>query len=174
MAIALLKLTYPDVEVGDMTVSSTLPQEMADVTRNKLEAVFAGVAVGGAFAVSPNETSGVAATATATFTAVVATDALTVAGVAFTCVASGATGNQFNKGADEAASAVNCAAKINANATVSKYLVATVVGAIITLTAIEKSALGNLVTLTQTGGHITVSGAVLAGGVAIVYTSYTF
>lgn len=174
MAIALLKLTYPDVEVGEMTVSSTLPQEMVDVVRNKLEAAASGVSVGGALSVSPNETSGVAATGTALFTAVVATDALTVAGVAFTCVNSGATGDQFNKGASEALSAAACAAKINANATVSKYVVATVVGATITLTATEKSALGNLITLTQTGGHITVSGAVLSGGAAIVYTSYTF
>jgi len=173
MARAILKLTYPDVEVGEMTVSSTLPQEMGDVVRNKLEAYLAGTSVGGLLQVSPNETSGVAATGTATFTAVVATDALTVAGVAFTCVNSGATGNQFNKGASEALSAVACAAKINANSTVNKYVVATVVGAVITITALHKVALGNLVTLAETGGHITLSAAALAGGVDTVFTTYT-
>lgn len=173
MAKAVIELTYPAVEEGDLNISSSLPQEMGSQIRNKLEAYLAGRSVGGALRVSRNETSGVAATATATFTAVVATDKLTVAGVDFTCVASGATGNQFNKGASEAASATNCAARINANTTVNKYVTASVVGAVITLTANVKCYLGNLVTVAETGGHMTLSAAALAGGVDIAYVTYT-
>jgi hypothetical protein len=47
----------------------------------------------------------------------VATNAFTVYGVTFTCVASGATGDQFNVGASDAAAVTNLVAVINANAT---------------------------------------------------------
>ena len=66
-----------------------------------------------------------------TLTSVVATDAVTVGETTFTCVASGATGDQFDVGIDDTATAVNLAAKINALAGVT----ATSDGDVVTVTA---------------------------------------
>lgn len=68
---------------------------------------------------------------TITLTSVVATDAVVVNGTTFTAVASGATGDQFNVGVDDAATATNLAAKIHALAGVS----ATSDAAVVTVTA---------------------------------------
>ena len=68
---------------------------------------------------------------TITLDTVIPTDAVSVAGTTFTAVAYGATGNEFNVGADDAATAVNLAAKINALSGVS----ATSDGAVVTVTA---------------------------------------
>ena len=68
---------------------------------------------------------------TITLTSVVATDAVTVGETTFTCVASGATGDQFNVGIDDTATAVNLAAKINA----LEGVTATSDGAVVTVTA---------------------------------------
>jgi hypothetical protein len=51
------------------------------------------------------------------FASVVATNAITINGVVFLCVASGATGNQFNVGGTDTISATNLAAVINASVT---------------------------------------------------------
>ena len=86
---------------------------------------------------------------TITLDTVVPTDAVIVAGTTFTAVASGATGNQFNVGADDAETATNLAAKINALSGVS----ATADGAVVTVTA---DAPGLLVDITITSGDTTM------------------
>lgn len=67
------------------------------------------------------------------------------------------------------------ASAINANASVNKYAFASVLGAVITITAVTKGVLGNSITLTSakvsSGGTATSSGAVLANGSA---TDQTF
>ena len=173
MPTTIVKIVHGANESSRLGVAASLTKEFGQNLINFLTSIVSGGSQGylqGSYA----EASGVAATATATFTAVVATDKLTVAGVDFTCVASGATGDQFNKGSSETLSAAACVAKINANATTKKYVIASNVGAVITITAIHKVALGNLVTLTETGGHITLSAAALAGGVDTVFTTYAF
>jgi hypothetical protein len=76
---------------------------------------------------------GVGARATAsiliTHANVTAADTVTIGGIVFTAVASGATGNQFNIGADATADAVNLAAAINANAVLAGRIVAASQGA---------------------------------------------
>ena len=68
---------------------------------------------------------------TITLTSVVATDSVIVGDTTFTCVASGATGNEFDVGIDDTATAANLAAKINALAGVT----ATSDGAVVTVTS---------------------------------------
>jgi phage tail sheath gpL-like len=116
------------------------------------------------------------ATGTATLSSCVATDVLTINGVPFAVVASGATGNQVNKGADDTATAANFAAKINASATakIKNYVTASSAAAVVTVTAYVPGLLGNLITLAQTGNHITVSAAALAGGAGGDVASVTY
>ena len=109
-----------------------------------------------------------AASGTYTLTSVVATDAVAVNGVTFTAVASGATGNQFNVGVSDTATATNLAAAINASATalVSGYVTASSAATVVTVTAVQKGLAGNVYTITSADGTIVASGARLTGGAA--------
>lgn len=107
------------------------------------------------------------ASGTLTLSSTVATNAFTVNGVTFTCVASGAGANQFNVGADDTATAVNAAAAINASvsALVAGYVTASSALGVVTVTAVDHGIFGNLVTITGTT-NIVASGARLTGGIA--------
>lgn len=120
----------------------------------------------GARSISTVVQTGVAkASGTITLSSMVATDTITINGTTFTCVASGATGNQFNVGGTDTITAANAAAAINASATanVSKAVVATSALAVITITALVPGYMGNLGTL-AISAHGSVSGAHLSGG----------
>lgn len=68
---------------------------------------------------------------TITLNTVIPTDAVSVGETTFTAVASGATGNEFNVGTDDAETAVNLAAKITAMSGIT----ATSDGVVVTVTA---------------------------------------
>lgn len=98
-----------------------------------------------------------------------ANDTVLVNGVTFTAVASGATGNQWNVGADAAGSATNLAAAINASATalVVNNVTAAAANGVVTVTAVDPGTMGNCVTIAEgvdAGNAMLVSGARLTGG----------
>lgn len=105
----------------------------------------------------------VRATGTITLSSHVATDTVTVNGITFTCVASGATGNQYNVGGSDTLTAVALAAALNANSTLDGMIVATSASAVVTITALDPGELGNAVTL-AISAHGSVSAARMAGG----------
>jgi hypothetical protein len=116
----------------------------------------------------------VQASATATLSSAVATNAVTINGAAITAVASGATADQWNIGGDDTASAVNLAAAINASTTarIAGVVKATSAAAVVTITAVVPGLAGNGITLTKTGAPITVTGSgFLAGGTGADTTS---
>lgn len=83
-----------------------------------------------------------------TFTDVPSADeTITINGVAFTCKDSGATGDQFNKGASVTAAAANLAAAINASTTagIAGVVTATSALGVITITADAPGLCGNYV-----------------------------
>lgn len=106
---------------------------------------------------------GVYASGTATFASVVATNTLVIGGVTITAVNSGATSVQFNVGATDTITAANAVATINALTTLNKVVQASSSGAVITIVSLVPGTIGNLITLSQTGGTITV-GSALTGG----------
>lgn len=118
-----------------------------------------------------------AAKASGTFTGstVVATNTAIINGVTFTCVASGATGNQFNVGADDTETMANLATAINASATalIDGYVTASSALAVCTITADKPGINGNCMTISATGA-ITASGARLTAGDdgAVTRTNY--
>lgn len=89
------------------------------------------------------------ASGTDTLSGVVATDTVTVNGVVFTAVASGATGNQFNVGGSDSITATNLASAVNASVTanVIGVVTAAAVGPVVTFTAVQPGLSGNLMTL---------------------------
>jgi phage tail sheath gpL-like len=116
--------------------------------------------------------NGVAATGTIAFSGTsTANDTVLINGVTFTAVNSGATGNQWNKGASATASADNLATAINASATalVSGHVTASASSGTLTITSKVANVYGNAVTIAEgvDGGSVmTVSGARLTGGTA--------
>lgn len=120
------------------------------------------------------------ASGTFVLASVIATDAISINGVTFTCMASGATGNQFNVGLSDALTAANMAAAINASSTA---LVNTQVSAAVTddspvtvtITAKIGGYAGNAVTMASADGTIVAGVARLAGGVPDTGTkTYSF
>jgi hypothetical protein len=115
------------------------------------------------------EGQAVAASGTFILDTVIATDAISINGVSFTCVASGATGNQFNVGLDDEETAANMAASINASSTalVNTQVTAAVTDddpVTVTITAVTKGYAGNAVTIASSDATITASGARLTLG----------
>jgi len=110
----------------------------------------------------------VKAAGTLTLVSAIATDAISINGVSFTGVASGATGDQFNIGLDDTETAANLAAAINASVTalVSGYVTASSLLGVVTVTAALPGVLGNAITLASADATITASGARLTGGTA--------
>ncbi len=106
---------------------------------------------------------GVYATGTAVFASVIATNTLVIGGVTITAVNSGATSVQFNVGGTDTITAANAVTTINALTTLNKVVQASSSGATITIVSLIPGTIGNLITLSATGGTITV-GAALTGG----------
>jgi hypothetical protein len=130
----------------------------------KLEDVFRQITSGVRSAKCVLGTNAVQASGTVTLSSHVATNTVTINGVVFTAVASGATGNQYNVGTDTV-TAANLAAAINASvsAAVAGLVTATSSGAVVTVTAVTPGLLGNLVTLAISANG-SVSGANATGG----------
>lgn len=117
------------------------------------------------------------ASGTFTLLNVIATDLVTINGVSFTCVANGATGNQFNVGLNDTATAVNLAAAIAASVTalVKDVVTATSNSTVVTVTSLIPGLAGNDVTIATPDSTITPSGARLTGGAEDATTkTYTF
>jgi hypothetical protein len=107
------------------------------------------------------------ATATITFTTGIAGDTVTVGGLTFTCVASGATGQQWNVGGSDTANALACATVLNVYSDQTKVTASAAV-AVVTLTANDYGAAWNTIPLSKTGDAVAVSHDALHGGVDIV------
>lgn len=107
------------------------------------------------------------ATGTLTFTSTVATNTFAINGVTFTCVASGATGNQFNVGGTDTLTAAAAAAAINASVTalIPGYVTATSALTVVTVTAVNYGITSNQATLVGSA-NIAASAARLTGGAA--------
>lgn len=108
------------------------------------------------------------ATATVTYADIAAAQTISLFGVTLTCKASGAGADEFNKQTNATVTAANLATAANANATISKYCVATSSGGVVTFTLHQKGAIGNfLKDITKSAAGIALEQwANGAGGVA--------
>lgn len=109
-------------------------------------------------------TSGVYATGTATLASTIATNTIVIGGVTLTATNSASpTSAQFTVGTTDTITAANLVKTINANASLNAVVGATSAAAVVTIFCLVPGTIGNLVTLSVTGGTITV-GATLTGG----------
>lgn len=106
------------------------------------------------------------ASGTFTLTGVIATDAVSVNGVTFTAVASGATGNQFNIGGSDADTAQNLAEAISNSASdlIQDYVSTSADGSVVTIYSETDGIAGNTITIASADATIVASGARLTGG----------
>ena len=135
---------------GDLPASGTA--DKTDAFR-AIARHFEGLAAGTAVATSvDHRVSAVQAAGTVTLATVLVADTVTVGNVVFTAVASGATGAQFNQGGTDTADAESLVSAINAHATVSKYVTASNVAGVVTLTAKVYGTIGNALALASSNG----------------------
>lgn len=111
------------------------------------------------------EVGAVKASGTLIGTSVVATDAVAINGLTLTCVASGATANEFNIGASDTLTMASLAAVINGHASLAGIVTAEASGTTCTVYAARPGLIGNAITLTSADATIVASAAKLAGGV---------
>lgn len=136
-------------------------QDKENLTRilNLIKGLESG-ALQGAIFIQTSTDDPVAATATATITyaSLADGDTIVIFGVTITCRTGTPIANEFKKETDATVSAVNLAAAINANATLSKYMTATSALGVVTLTSNLRGAIGNfLAILAETGNGMVVA-----------------
>lgn len=129
----------------------------------KLNDFFKRISSGMRPAIVQTKVNAVKSTGTVTLVSHLATHTVTVNGIVFTCVASGAVGDQYNVGGTDTLTAVNVAAVINANATLDGMVVATSSVNVVTITSLLPGEIGNAVTLAISAGG-SVSAARMSGG----------
>lgn len=141
-------------------------QAIADLVQGVISGREKGVTGSPPSVVAYVEQEATRASGTFTLTSVVATDASSINGVTFTAVASGATGNQFNVGANDTETAVNLAASINASVTalVAGYVTATSATTVVTVYSTDYGIQGNQTLIASADATIVASGARLTGG----------
>ena len=150
---------------------STKPREQAIAIREFFNAL-AGASRDAVVTTQVNSGEAVAAHGTITLSSMVATDTLTVAAIVFTCETSGATGNQFNKGASDTLTAAAAVIAINANTHLSPYIVATSNAAVITITSLIPGEIGNSIAIAISAhGSVSGSGLLTSGANATTYSS---
>lgn len=154
-----------------MLKPASKPKEQADALRNFMNAL-AGGDRDAKLVVQVNSGDAVKASGTITFSSFTGADTFTIGSETFTCENSGAAGNnQFNKGGTDTLSAVAAVAIINAHPNLLQTVIATNVGAIITVTCLVPGKIGNYVNI-AISAHGSVSAAVLASGAdAVTYSS---
>jgi hypothetical protein len=154
---------------GKQTIAQRIADYIERILSGNESAAGANSPPSIAISVQGNE---VQATGSFIFDTVIATDAFSINGVTFTCVASDAGANEFDVGADDLETAENAAAAINASVTalVAGYVTASAFddeGDItLLITSDFYGPAGNMTTIVSADGTIVASGARLTGGAA--------
>lgn len=173
--MAVLKLAIstarPDTFLESNFESVTGGKEICQRLINYITGLFTGSESAMSTSIPPQiaisiQENEVRASGTLTCVSVIATNTVLINGVEFAAVDSGPTGNQFVRTADNAVTATNLAAKINASATalIAGYVTAVAVTNVVTVTSSFYGLAGNQVTMSTTGGTITSSVTRLASG----------
>lgn len=158
----------------DITVDETALSVDASLNLNKNAQEEGIVSVGNYLresllrGISVNVVTGIVqATGAFTFTGLPSdAETLTINGVTFTARTSGATGDEFNIGADATATATNMAAAVNASVTagIVGVVSATSAAGVVTITSVVGGFVGNSIPITESMTNLAVSGALLTGG----------
>jgi phage tail sheath gpL-like len=135
---------------------------------NQLINLLSGVNIGAVQAtvdIHSGSADPVAASGTLTLVSAIATDAVTIGKTTLTASSTPANENQWEiDGASDTLDAASLAAAINAHSVLSTIVSATSASNVVTITALEKGALGNYIALSSADATITASATYLANG----------
>lgn len=135
---------------------------------NRLINLLSGVNIGAVQAsvdIHSGSADPVAASGTLTLTSAIATDAVTIGKTTLTASSTPANENQWEiDGASDTLDAASLAAAINAHSVLSTIVSATSATNVVTITALEKGALGNYIALSSADATIVASATYLANG----------
>jgi hypothetical protein len=179
MATTTVIITHGDENAATMSAElyqeTGKRQEQAQALQNYIGGLLGG-ARNGKLEVIHDAVNPVTASATLTCASVVEDDTCIIAGVTFTAKDSPAGSVQFDVKGTDAAQATELAAVINAHATVSKWVVASASGAVVTISARLRGEQGNAITLTGTAVKLAASATRLGSGDGLDGTvrSYSF
>jgi phage tail sheath gpL-like len=165
MATLTLNIQVNSADAKEYAASEQ-PQRCLGNAARLLQGLASGNVIG-SVDVQRSSSDPVAATGTLTITnaSVAANDTVTIGGIVLTAKSSGASGAQFNIGADATATGDNLVAAIAAHATLGKVLTAANAAGTVTVTCNEKGLVGNLIGLASSNGTgIAVSASTLASG----------
>lgn len=163
------ELTLLEKLHGNVTTTISSHRMFLRNTANFLVALSAGE-VSAALQIVPCDSAAVRASATLTFSGLpVAAETCAIGGVTFTARASGATGNEFNIGADATATGAALAAAINASATalIAREITASAAAGVVTISASVPGARGNMIAITESMTNCALGGTTtgcLSGG----------
>ena len=178
MGTSVITITHDEstATMQDRLYSSAGPK----VTAQKLENFCMGLMGGSRNAkldIQVNGGDAVAATGTITITHanVSNNDTVTIGGVTFTAKTSGATGDQFNIGADATADAAALVVAINASSNTANKFTATSALGVVTITSAIKGVIGNCIGLsTSDATAFAVSATTLTSGAEPTANAYKF
>lgn len=162
MATLNITLKVNSADASQYTESNS-PQKCLLNASKLLAALASGSVVGNAY-VQRSSSDPVAASGTFTIASAVATDAITIGTVTLTASSTPGADEWEIDGSGNAADAASLAAAINAHATLSKVVVASSSGAVVTVTALQRGLVGNQIPISSADATITASGAFLTGG----------
>lgn len=151
-------------DVASALITNKGGKSQVRILRDYLNAVLSG-AKNANMDVSSSTAAPVAASGTFTLTSAVATDKVTIGTVDLTASSTPANENEWEiDGATDALDAASLAACINAHSVLSKVVSAAAVGAVVTITCLQKGVLGNQLPISSADTTIVASAAFLTGG----------
>ncbi len=168
-----LVITHEDSSVDALDIFQGTSIESPAVQIRKLVKYFKDCRLGLRNVSIKLQTADVQATGTFTGSSVVATNTVVINGTTLTCVNSGATTEQWNKGADDTATMAALASKINGHATLSLLVSASAALSVCTITALDPGPAGNAISTTASGA-ITADQAKLTSGANANEKTYYF
>lgn len=146
-------------------LGSTLPWYALTNIRNWISGIVGGSYNGKAYVGVDSATAWVNAKGTLTLSGNPSnTETMVLGKNTITAVTSGATGLQFNIGADAAATCTNIAALINTNTTLNVLFSASATATTVVITCLIPGAIGNQITFTEAMTNVTADGYGYLGG----------
>lgn len=166
MATLTLTIKTPSADAKEYAAAGS-PQRCLKNAANLLNAIASGSTQTSQVSVQRSDSNPVAATAVLTLASAIATNTVTIGTITMTATSTPTTDLHWEiDGASDTLDAASLTAAINANPTLSKVVVASSAGAVVTVTALQKGLVGNQIPIATAGGTITItdSAAFLTGG----------
>lgn len=164
MAFSFLQIEHPESEYDIERLLTADNSKNRAAFGRKLMAYVRALMGGARRAKVTVGANAVKASGTLTGDTVIATDAVTVAGETFACVASDADANEFLLGEDDEETMANLAAAINAHDDLAGIVTAEASGAVVTVSAAQPGLMGNGLAISSADATIVASGSHLSGG----------